>query len=81
MANQRGSIAFWNFLPPDDLETLIRLYGRVSHKTLVISETLGIEGKKLLRPDDDYEALKEFNAAYEGEASTHDHSSGPRGPG
>ena len=27
---------------------------------------LGIEGKKLLTPEDDFEALKEFNHAYEG---------------
>ena len=32
----------------------------------MISKTLGIEGKKLLTPEDDYEALKEFNHAYEG---------------
>lgn len=69
VAKQRGSIAFWNFLPPDDLDTLLRLYGKVSHKTLLISKTLGIEGKKLLRPDDDFEALKEFNASYEGETT------------
>lgn len=69
-AKHRGSVAFWNFLPPDDLDTLLRLYHRVSHKTLLISKTLGIEGSKLLRPEDDYEALKEFNAAYEGETST-----------
>jgi superfamily II DNA or RNA helicase len=69
LAKQRGSITFWNFLPPDDLDTLLRLYGKVSHKTLLISKTLGIEGKKLLKPEDDYAALKEFNAAYEGETS------------
>lgn len=68
-AKHRGRIAFWNFLPPDDLDTLLRLYGNVSHKTLLISKTLGIEGKKLLTPEDDYEALKEFNAAYEGETT------------
>jgi len=62
----RGKIVYWNFLPPDELETLLRLYTRVSHKTLRISKTFGIEGKKLLRPDDDYEALKEFNHSYEG---------------
>jgi hypothetical protein len=38
----------------------------VTQKTLLISKTLGIEGKKLLTPEDDYEALKEFNQAYEG---------------
>src|SRR5690606_26532754 len=69
VAKQRGRIAFWNFLPPDDLDTLLRLYGKVSHKTLLISKTLGIEGKKLLKPEDDYEALKEINASYEGETT------------
>jgi superfamily II DNA or RNA helicase len=69
VAKQRGRIAFWNFLPPDDLDTLLRLYGKVSHKTLLISKTLGIEGKKLLKPEDDYAALKEFNSSYEGETT------------
>ena len=69
LAKQRGRIAFWNFLPPDDLDTLLRLYGKVSHKTLLISKTLGIEGKKLLKPSDDFDALKEFNSSYEGETT------------
>ena len=30
---------------------------------------MGIEGRKLLTPEDDYEALKEFNQAYEGTTS------------
>ncbi len=62
----RGKIAYWNFLPPAELEELIRLYSLVSHKTLRISKTFGIEGKKLLRPEDDYDALRNFNEAYEG---------------
>ncbi|RIK81900.1 MAG: helicase [Planctomycetota bacterium] len=66
----RGQIAYHNFLPPDELETLLSLYGRVSHKTLQISKTLGIEGRKLLRPEDDYEALKDFNETYEGTTTT-----------
>lgn len=65
----RGKVAYWNFLPPDELDTLLALYGRVSHKTLRISKTLGIEGRKLLRPDDDFDALKDFTHAYEGETS------------
>lgn len=65
----RGKVAYWNFLPPDELDTLLALYGRVSHKTLRISKTLGIEGRKLLTPDDDFEALKDFTHAYEGETS------------
>lgn len=63
----RGTVEYWNFLPPDELDDLLRLYKKVSSKTLLISKALGIEGKKLLRPDDDFEALKDFDHAYEGE--------------
>ena len=62
----RGKVSFWNFLPPDELNAILTLYSKVTQKTLLISRTLGIEGKKLLRPDDDYEALREFNHDYEG---------------
>jgi hypothetical protein len=65
-AATRGKVAFWNFLPPDELNAILTLYSRVTHKTLMISKTLGIEGKKIFTPKDDYEALKEFNHAYEG---------------
>ena len=66
---ERDTIHFWNFLPPAELEDLLLLYQRVSQKTLRISKTLGIEGKQLLTPDDDYNSLQEFNAAYEGAES------------
>jgi SNF2 family DNA or RNA helicase len=66
VASSRGKVSFWNFLPPDELNAILTLYRRVTQKTLLISKTFGIEGKKLLRPDDDYDALKEFNHAYEG---------------
>ena len=62
----RGKVWFWNFLPPAELNRLLSLYTRVTHKTLLISRTLGIEGKKLLTPEDDYAALKEFHHAYDG---------------
>jgi superfamily II DNA or RNA helicase len=62
----RGTVSYWNFLPPDELDELLKLYRRVTHKTLRISRTFGIEGKKLLRPEDDYAALKDFTHAYEG---------------
>ena len=65
----REKAFYWNFLPPVELEKLLSLYETVSKKTLRISKTFGIEGKKLLTPDDDYEALKEFNSQYEGETS------------
>ena len=68
-AKERGVIKFWNFLPPKELKPLLSLYEKVSSKTLLISETLGIEGKKLLRPEDNYQALKDLNAEYEGEAT------------
>ncbi|MBK1642783.1 hypothetical protein CKO12_13065 [Chromatium okenii] len=66
VAASRGKVSFWNFLPPNELNAILTLYTKVTQKTLMISKTLGIEGKKLLTPNDDYEALKEFNQAYEG---------------
>ena len=66
----RSKVIYWNFLPPDDLENLIHLYSKVSGKTLRISKVFGIQGKKLLKPDDDYDDLKDFNHEYEGTTST-----------
>ncbi len=68
-ASLRGKVAYWNFLPPDELNALLTLWARVTHKTLRISRTFGIEGKKLLRPDDDFDALRNFNHQYEGETT------------
>lgn len=65
-ASVRGIVRYWNFLPPHELDSLLNIYGTLARKTLKISKTLGIEGKKLLRPEDDYDALKDFNEAYEG---------------
>lgn len=65
----RGKTAFWNFLPPDELDDLLRLFQRVTHKTLVISRTLGIEGRKLLTPDDDFDPVKELNEQCDGQLS------------
>lgn len=69
LADSRNKVAFWNFLPPNELDDLLSLYKKVTQKTLIISKTLGIEGKKLLHPDDEYDELKnwnEFNEEYEG---------------
>ncbi len=66
LAPLRGKVRFWNFLPPTELEELLLLYEKVAHKTLRISKTFGIEGRQLLTPEDDFEALREFNHAYEG---------------
>ncbi len=66
----RGKVKYWNFLPPEELNRLLTLYTRVTHKILRISETFGIEGQKLLHPNDHLNALKEFNQAYEGRLST-----------
>ena len=70
LAEDRANAYYWNFLPPTELEKLLSLYRIVTQKTLRISKTFGIEGKKLLTPDDDFEALKEFNSQYEGSTST-----------
>ena len=68
-AKLRGQIAFWNFLPPDELDELLRLFQRVTKKTLVISRTLGIEGRKLLTPDDAFDPIKELNEQFDGTLS------------
>ena len=65
-AASRDRVWFWNFIPPEELNDILSLYTKVTQKTLLISRTLGIEGKKLLTPEDDFEALKEFHHAYEG---------------
>ena len=69
LREDRENMYYWNFLPPEELEKLLSLYRTVSQKTLRISKTFGIEGSKLLTPDDHYEALKEFNSQYEGTTS------------
>jgi superfamily II DNA or RNA helicase len=65
----RGRIEFWNFLPPDELDNLLRLFQRVSNKTLVISRTLGVEGRKLLTPDDEFDPIQELNEQFDGTLS------------
>ncbi|MBS1223460.1 MAG: hypothetical protein H6R24_138 [Proteobacteria bacterium] len=65
----RGQVEFWNFLPPDELDELLRLFKRVTDKTLVISRTLGIEGRQLLTPDDQFDPVKELNEQCDGSLS------------
>jgi superfamily II DNA or RNA helicase len=68
----RGHIQIRNFLPPDDLEALLRLYQRVQNKVLRISKTLGIPGGKLLSEDDmldDVKVMTAFKEEYEGDLS------------
>ena len=70
VASSRGKVSFWNFLPPDELNEILTLYTRVTQKTLMISKTLGIEGRKLLHPNDLYDDLKVmrgFDGDYEGQ--------------
>lgn len=67
LKEKRGFARFWNFLPPDELNEILSLYERVKGKTLRISKVFGIEGKRLLTEEDEYEALKDFEHAYEGD--------------
>src|SRR6185369_11474106 len=62
----RGTVEFWNFLPPDELDELLKLFQRVTSKTIVISRTLGIEGRQLLTPDDEFDPVKELNEQCDG---------------
>jgi len=65
----RGNVQYYNFLPPDEINSLLSLWRTVTHKTLRISKTFGIENGKLLRPDDDYDVLKDFISQCEGTES------------
>ena len=65
----RGEIAYWNFLPPEELNELLSLYKTVTHKTLRISKTLGIEGGRLLTPEDNFRDLQNFHDRYYGTKS------------
>ena len=62
----RGTIQYYNFLPPGELNQLLTLYQTVTRKTLRISKTFGIENGVLLRPDDDYDILRDFVRQCEG---------------
>lgn len=65
----KGKVYFWNFLPPKELEELLKLKKKLDGKILRINKTLGIEGA-LLTPDDPDMAMKLFNEKYEGKEST-----------
>ncbi len=60
-----------NVVPPDEIEAIIELVGRVEGRTIKISRTLGLE-TSFLKATTDLEALKEFNAKYDGEMSDTD---------
>ena len=60
-----------NVIPPPEIEAIIELVGRIEERTIKISRTLGLE-TSFLRATDDLEALKEFNAKYDGELSDAD---------
>lgn len=66
LASVRGKTQYYNFLPPEELNGLLSLWKTVTRKTIKISKTFGIENGKLLRPDDDYDVLKDFTLQCEG---------------
>jgi len=61
-------VYIYNFLPPQELEELLKLLKRVSGKILRINRTLGIEAP-ILTPDDPNAAMKLFNEQYEQQES------------
>ncbi len=62
------TVRVWNFLPPVELDDLLKLRRRVDGKILRISRTLGIEGK-FVSPDDPEETIRLFNEQYDGTES------------
>jgi superfamily II DNA or RNA helicase len=68
----RGVVEYWNFLPPEELKDILSLYTRVANKVLMISSTLGIEGRQLLTPTDEYHDLRvlgDFESVLQGTKS------------
>lgn len=68
----RGTIRVRNFLPPEELNTILSLYNRVQSRVLLISKTLGIPGGRLLTENDMLDDVKVFDAfleEYKGEVS------------
>lgn len=61
----RGRIAVRNFLPNEELNSLLTLYTRVQNRVLRISKTLGIPGGKLLTDGDMFDEVKVFDAFLE----------------
>jgi hypothetical protein len=59
---KRSLVKVRNFLPPDELETLLRLYRRASARAYLISKTMGIPGGKLFTEDDMLDDVKVFEA-------------------
>lgn len=57
----RGTIKVRNFLPPEELNSILTLYARVQNRVLLISKTLGIPGGRLLTEEDMLDDVKVFN--------------------
>ncbi len=64
----RGKVAYWNFLPPDELNDLLQPLRRCPTRPCASPRPSASKGKKLLTPEDDYEALKDFNQRLRGDA-------------
>ena len=62
------TVHVWNFLPPGELDDLLKLRRRVDGKILRISRTLGIEGR-FVSPDDPEDTIRLFNEQYDGTQS------------
>jgi hypothetical protein len=59
-AAMRGKIKYWNFLPPESLENLIKLQKRVESKYSIISAILGLEGGRGLTNQQQLSTLHEL---------------------
>ena len=68
LSRTNPTVHVWNFLPPEELDDILKLRKRVDGKILRISRTLGIEGK-FVSPKDPDETLRLFNERYEGTES------------
>lgn len=65
----RGVVHYWNFLPPDELDGLLRIYSKVSGKTRIISKTLGVDTGKLFTSEDQFDETRDINKLFDGTQS------------
>ncbi len=67
---ERGSIAYWNFMPPDNIDNLINLYRKVTGKIILISSVFGVQHGHGLTPEQEMEHLRDYNEQYDGFETT-----------
>ncbi len=65
----RGAVAYWNFLPPDELDELLRLYNTVTTRRCASPRPLASKARSCSRRKTTTRRSRNFTDAYEGSLS------------